>query len=404
MKAGIITIGTEILIGSILNTNSKFLSKRLSEFGVHVSYHVSVRDNAIELSEVINELLNKVDLLFLCGGLGPTNDDITKEVLSNVLGRSCIVDEVQYKKLIDKFKIAGREMTANNKKQIIVIDEAVVLDNKWGVAPGEIINYNNKKIFLLPGPPREFEPMIDFYLKNFINENNQIIVKSVNIAGIGESRVEDILRKLKLEEHNISINTFAKFYDTEIKIIAEGTDTKQLQRKIDSIVKKLYEVFEGYLYAEDNASISESIVKKLTEKKLTISFAESVTGGLLASKITSVPNSSKILKNSIVTYSNESKIKLLNVNEKTLNKYGAVSPEVAYEMANGLKDIGFSDISVSVTGEAGPISSEKEVGLIFVCYYFKNYYEIKKYYFTGSRNEIQERTANTILQHVLFNI
>ncbi|WP_138158917.1 competence/damage-inducible protein A [Peptoniphilus catoniae] len=405
MNAGIITVGTEIIIGSILNTNIKYLSEKLSEIGVHVDYHVSVRDNAQALTNQIENLLSKVDILFLCGGLGPTDDDITKQVLANYLDRKLILDDEQYNKLINRFKKNKSTMTKNNVRQAYVIESSTILDNDNGTAPGELVEYKDKKIFLLPGPPREFEPMVDKYTMKYLINDRSIIIKSVNIAGLGESKVEDRLRKLNLEDSEVSLNTFARYYDTEVKIIAEGEDRTKLISKVDEVVKRLHESFGKNLYSEDNISLAKMLLNKLIRNNLTISFAESVTGGLLTSRLTSEAGASKSIKNSIITYSNEAKSKLLGVKPETLNKYGAVSKETAYEMAYGLSKLNMSDISVSVTGEAGPIKSEKDIGTVFVCYYFnENNYETKEYFLNGDRNTIQSRTVDTILLHLIFKI
>ncbi|CDZ74944.1 competence damage-inducible protein A [Peptoniphilus sp. ING2-D1G] len=405
MKAAIITIGTEILIGSILNSNSKFLSERLSEFGIHVSYHVSVRDDHDELLDQLKIMNEKVDIIFLCGGLGPTADDITKQVLAEFLNKNLVLDDYQYNKLKKRFEANKRIMTENNLNQVYVIESSNILDNNWGIAPGEYIEQGNKKYFLLPGPPKEFEPMVDTYLKDILKNNNKIIIKSLNIAGLGESRVEDEIRKLKLEEPNISINTFAKFYDTEVKIIAEGEDFSYLNKKVKSIIDILYATFTNNLYAEDNVNLSKTLINKLLEKNLTISFAESMTGGLMTSMITKEAGASNVIKNSIIAYSNIAKIKMLGVNKDTINQYGAVSEQTAYEMAKGLKNINLSDINVSITGEAGPVKSEKDIGTVYVCYYYNDdNYEIKEYFFRGNRNEIQQRTADSIMLHLIFNL
>ncbi|MGO1579822.1 MAG: competence/damage-inducible protein A [Peptoniphilaceae bacterium] len=405
MKAAIITVGTEILIGSILNTNSKYLSNCLSEIGIHVAYHVSVRDNYLELQDEIEYLLDRVDILFLCGGLGPTKDDMTKEALAEALGLDLILDQSQYNKLINNFKKLKRTMTKNNIKQAVVIKGSKILENNWGTAPGEIIEYKNKKIILLPGPPKEFEPMVDLYLKNYLKNDNEIIIKSLNIAGLGESKVEDMIRSLNIEEDDISLNTFAHFYDTEIKIIAEGKNKIELSSKVNQKIEVLKNIFKGYLYAEDNKPINEVLIDLLKEKNKVISFAESVTGGLISSKITSVAGASNVFKNAIISYSNEAKNKILNVDLKTLNDFGAVSKETALEMAKGLKDLELCDIAVSITGEAGPVKSEKEIGTVFVCYYYsEDNYEIKEYHFNGTRNQIQERISNTIMSHLIFNL
>lgn len=405
MRASIITVGTEIIVGSIINTHSQYISKKLNELGVHVSYHISVRDDYDEMKKTILSQLKEVDYIFLCGGLGPTDDDITKEVLADVIGKDIICDKAQYEKLLKRFESLNRPMTNNNIKQAMVIDGSTILDNKWGIAPGEYLDINSKKIFLFPGPPKELVPMVDTYLKGLIDTNDNVLIKSLNIASLGESNVESRLRKLNLESKNISINTFARYFDTEVKIIAEGDDKKSLESEVKRITDKLYEEFGKFLYSEDDMSLSQVLVQKLRDNNLKISFAESITGGLLANKLISIPNASEVITESYITYSNKVKNKVLGVSDKILDTYGAVSKEVALEMARGLKELTNSDICITTTGEAGPIPSEKQVGLCYVCYYWnEDNYEIKEYYFSGSRTDIQQRVADTAILNTIITL
>lgn len=403
MKASIITVGTEILVGSILNTHAEYISNILNDLGVHVDYHLSVRDNLEQIENILKEQLEKVDIVFLCGGLGPTADDITKEAVSNVIGRNIILDEIQYRKLLKRFKESKFKMTENNLKQAMIIENSIILDNNWGIAPGEIIEYHGKKIFLLPGPPKELRPMVDKYLKDYIIDDNEVVIRSLNVAGLGESVVEDKIRKLNLETKNISINTFAKFYDTEVKIIAEGKDRNSLVEKVSLIASKLYDTFGANIYSEGKITLNESLVKLLKEKEFKISFAESITGGLLASQITNISGASDVLSESYITYSNYAKTKILGVKENTLNNYGVVSKEVAYEMAKGLKALTGSDVCISTTGEAGPNPNEKEVGLNYICYYFdEDKYNVVEHKFKGTRNEIQKRVCDTAILDIIL--
>ena len=406
MKAAIITIGTELVIGSVVNTNSAYLAEKLTDQGVHVSYHISLRDDFEDIKSCIEEYSKKVDLIFLCGGLGPTKDDMTKEVLANFLDKDLILDEKQYQKLIDRSKKRKYKLTENNKKQAIIIESSLILDNNHGQAPGEVLEKDKVKYFLLPGPPNEFKGMVDEYIVNLIDDDSMIFTKSINVKELGESRVESMIRELDLEDSDVSINTFAKFKYTEIKILAEGKDKLLLQKKVDFVSEILFKKFEAYIYDDsDKKSESEKLVDILKAKDLKISFAESMTGGLLASMITKISGASQILKNSIVCYSNLSKHKILNVSEDTLNKYGAVSKETAYEMAKGLNSLGMSQINVSVTGEAGPICDEKPVGTVYVCYYYSDLnYKIEKYDFSGNRNEIQMKTANKIISTLIKDL
>ena len=405
MKAEIITVGTELLIGSILNTNAKFLSERLIDLGVDVVRQVSVADDMNSIIKELNISMNEADLIFLCGGLGPTNDDLTREALAKFLNKKIYIDKDAKEKLVLRFEKINKKMTDNNIKQVSLIEGSKKLDNNWGLALGEVNDYKGKKIFLFPGPPKEFEPMVDAYLAQNIHENQKIIVKSLNVIGLGESLTEDRIRKLNLENKYISINTFAHFTQTEIKLIAKGEDYEYISNIMSNSIEKLYDEFKDHIYSDNNQSVEEVLVKRLRDKNLTISFAESITGGLLAASITDVAGSSKILSSSYVTYSNDSKIKNLGVRKETLDKYGAISEQTALEMARGLKNKTNSSVCVSTTGEAGPEPSETDIGNVFICIYFsEDNYQLKHFYFPGNRVRVRNRTVSQVLSNLLYLI
>lgn len=405
MKAEIITVGTELLIGSILNTNAKFLSERLIDLGVDVVRQVSVADDMNSIIKELNISMNEADLIFLCGGLGPTNDDLTREALAKFLNKKIYIDKDAKEKLVLRFEKINKKMTDNNIKQVSLIEGSKKLDNNWGLALGEVNDYNGKKIFLFPGPPKEFEPMVDAYLAQNIHENQKIIVRSLNVIGLGESLTEDRIRKLNLENKYISINTFAHFTQTEIKLIAKGEDYEYISNIMSNSIEKLYDEFKDHIYSDNNQSVEEVLVKRLMDKNLTISFAESITGGLLAASITDVAGSSKILSSSYVTYSNDSKIKNLGVRKETLDKYGAISDQTALEMACGLKNKTNSSVCVSTTGEAGPEPSETDIGNVFICIYFsEDNYQLKRFYFPGNRERVRNRTVSQVLSNLLYLI
>lgn len=405
MKAEIITVGTELLIGSILNTNAKFLSERLIDLGVDVVRQVSVADDMNSIIKELNISMNEADLIFLCGGLGPTNDDLTREALAKFLNKKIYIDKDAKEKLVLRFEKINKKMTDNNIKQVSLIEGSKKLDNNWGLALGEVNDYNGKKIFLFPGPPKEFEPMVDAYLAQNIHENQKIIVRSLNVIGLGESLTEDRIRKLDLENKYISINTFAHFTQTEIKLIAKGEDYEYISNIMSNSIEKLYDEFKDHIYSDNNQSVEEVLVKRLMDKNLTISFAESITGGLLAACITDVAGSSKTLSSSYVTYSNDSKIKNLGVKKETLDKYGAISEQTALEMARGLKNKTNSSVCVSTTGEAGPEPSETDIGNVFICIYFsEDNYQLKHFYFPGNRERVRNRTVSQVLSNLLYLI
>ncbi len=403
MKASILTVGTEILIGSITNTNSKYISEKLTDMGLDVVRQVSVDDELDEIVDELKYLSKNSDLIVISGGLGPTNDDITRDAVAKFLNRKIYLDEDEKEKLEDRFNRFGRKMTPNNLKQVMLIEGSEKIENHWGVALGEYIEFNNKKIILLPGPPNEMEPMLDYYFANKSFTNDNIIVKSIDVIGLGESVIEDRIRKMPFSDKDISINTFAHDTHTEIKIIGKNSNIEELQSSIDVTVSSLYKEFNTHIYSESNEDVARQIVNILDKNNLKISFAESITGGLLSSAITDISGASKVIETSFVTYSNDSKNKNLGVSNNTLRDFGAISENTAYEMAKGIKEKSKSDIGVSTTGEAGPNSSETEVGNVFTCIYFReDNYKLNHYFFSGNRNKIRRSTVNRVLSEILY--
>lgn len=403
MKASILTIGKEILIGSILNTNSKYISEKLTDMGIDVIRQVSVDDGLDEIVEELNYISKSSDLIIISGGLGPTDDDLTRDAVAKFLNRNVYLDQDEKIKMEERFNRLGRTMTPNNLKQVMLIEGSEKIDNLWGVALGEFIEFNNKKIILLPGPPNEMEPMLDYYIANKSFTSDNIIIKSIAIIGLGESIIEDRIRHMEFNDKSISINTFAHGTYTEVKIIGKNSDKDKLISSIEETVNSLYREFKTHIYSENNEDVAKQIVDILIRNNLKISFAESITGGMLASAITDISGASKVIESSYVTYSNDSKNKNLNVSKETLKEFGAISENTAYEMAKGVKEKSLANIGVSTTGEAGPNSSETEVGNVFTCIYFgeDNYYT-KHYFFSGDRNKIRRSTVNRVLSHILY--
>lgn len=403
MKASILTIGKEILIGSILNTNSKYISEKLTDMGIDVIRQVSVDDGLDEIVEELNYISKSSDLIIISGGLGPTDDDLTRDAVAKFLNRNVYLDQDEKIKMEERFNRLGRTMTPNNLKQVMLIEGSEKIDNLWGVALGEFIEFNNKKIILLPGPPNEMEPMLDYYIANKSFTSDNIIIKSIDIIGLGESIIEDRIRHMEFNDKSISINTFAHGTYTKVKIIGKNSDKDKLISSIEETVNSLYREFKTHIYSENNEDVAKQIVDILIKNNLKISFAESITGGMLASAITDISGASKVIESSYVTYSNDSKNKNLNVSKETLKEFGAISENTAYEMAKGVKEKSLANIGVSTTGEAGPNSSETEVGNVFTCIYFgeDNYYT-KHYFFSGDRNKIRRSTVNRVLSHILY--
>ena len=404
MKACILSVGTEILMGSIINTNTKYLSEKLNEYGVSVLYHGSVGDNPERLKELFNYYLDKVDLIITTGGLGPTQDDLTKEVISEALGCSLVRNQVIYNKIKGFFDSIGRPMTENNKKQALVPDCGIALENDMGTAPGIYIGKNNKHVFLLPGPPREMSHLFELHVGPMIaKEKNQVIdSKYIKVFGMGESAVEDKLLPLINGQVNPTIATYAKRGEIEIRITAGGKNHDETQALIEPVVAQIVHDFDESVYSTDGGTMAEVVGRQLIERQLTLSTAESCTGGLLAGALTDISGISSVYQGGFVTYSNEAKHTLLGVKSDTLKAFGAVSEETALEMIRGLKDRFNTDIAISVTGIAGPngATETKPVGLVYIGVKYLDTYEVHQFNFHGDRARVRDYSVLNALNLV----
>lgn len=395
MKAEIISIGTEITTGSILNTNTKYLSTKLLENGIEVSYHTSVEDNADMIKEVFKIALKRVDLIITTGGLGPTDDDLTKEIIAETLGLKLIKDKEMEDNIKNMFNSLNRPMPTNNKKQALVPEGGRFIANEVGTAPGVYISKDNKKIIMLPRPPKEMKIMFEKYVRPIIMQDFFIITKSINTIGIGESALEMEIKDIILNEKDITIATYAKEGEVEVKIIAKGQSKDFIEERLNKVIEKVENKVGTYIYGFDNTTIEETVFKLLKEKGYKVGFCESCTGGLISSRFIRIPGASEVLDRTIVTYSNKSKIEELGVKKETLEQYGAVSKETALEMAEGLLKKGDLDLVLSTTGIAGPAggSEEKPVGLVYIGIATKTKNKVLKCNFNGDRESIQNRTT-----------
>lgn len=402
MKTEIITIGTEITTGGTLNTNSYFLAKELLGLGIEVTYQTSIDDNPIHLKEAYEIALGRADLIITTGGLGPTEDDRTKEVLVDFLGLGLREDPEVLEEIKEKFR--GRpNIPSNNFKQAVGIEGGSFIKNRIGTAPGIFLEYEGKKIILLPGPPREMEPMFNSEVRPLLNgESLNIITRSINIAGIGESQIEMDIKDLIHLYDDIEIATFGKIKNVEVRLIARGEDREILVEKIDYILGELEARFKDNILAYDNASIEEVVLELLRDKGLKVAFAESCTGGLLSSRLVRLPGASDVFDRGKVTYSNEAKIQELGVSPATLKEYGAVSSPTAEEMVKGLLATSSIDLGLAITGIVGPKSdsTNKPVGLVYISISNRKTTEVKEYRLLGDRRNLQDR----IVENALFNL
>ena len=370
MKTAILTVGTEILFGQIVNTNAAFLSQELQNMGYDVMYHYSVGDNPGRLKELIAFAFHDCDLILTTGGLGPTQDDLTKEVIAEAMGDVIVENEECMKALLDNYKRAGRTMTPNNLKQAYMPSRARVLPNDAGTAPGFALEKDGKLIISMPGPPREMKRMFELQVKPILEsmQDSVIFYRILRTFGIGESSMETVLLPLIDGQTDPTIATYAKEGECSLRVASKRATKEEAVEAVDRMIEDVNQLIGEYIYSYDDEELVDVVGKLLLEKHITISCAESCTGGLFAAALTDIPGISEVFERGIVTYSNRAKMEELGVKSETLDKFGAVSPETACEMASGLAEKTGSDLCISVTGIAGPGggTAEKPVGLAYI--------------------------------------
>ena len=408
MKAEIISVGTEILLGDILNTNTYYLSNELAAIGVEVYYQTTVGDNEERLLKTLSESLKRSDLVICTGGLGPTEDDITKEVCAKYLGYDLEINEDSWNKIKRYFDKMGKNPTENNKKQGYFPRNSKILPNDYGTAPGCIMEKNNKAIVILPGPPREMKPMFDNYVKPFLLERTSNIIESrvLRIIDMGESNIEYQLTDLIQNQSNPTIATYAKDYECTVRITAKAKSKEDCLELIQPIEDEIKSRFNEAIYATGETTIEDEVAKILVKNNLTISVAESCTGGMVSSDLINYPGISSVFMEGCVTYSNEAKIMTLGVSDETLNSVGAVSEECAREMAIGVAKRHNTNIGLSTTGIAGPTGAtvDKPVGLVYFGIYINGKVVTKKYIFDGDRQRIRYRACKALLNDLRLEL
>lgn len=407
MNAEIIAVGTELLIGQIANTNAQYISGKLAEAGINVYYHTVVGDNRSRMKEVITQGLNRSDIVVITGGLGPTKDDITKEVAAELMGVKLILHEKSHEKMKRVFEKLRKKMVDSNIRQVLVPEGSTVIQNNNGIAPGCIITHNNKTLVMLPGPPKEMKPLFDEFLKIYINGREGVIEsKYIKIFGIGESSIEDRIMDMIDSQSNPTIAPYCGDGDVTLRVTARGGSKTEAEKLLEPVVGRIIDRFHSYIYSTEGESMEETVVKLLARKGKTLSTAESCTGGIIAAKLTNIPGSSEVFDRGVVTYSNQSKMDLLGVKSQTLEIHGAVSSETAGEMAEGIRRASGTDIGVSITGIAGPGggSKEKPIGLVYIGLSDEKETKTWEFSFTGDRNRIRQMTAMTALNLVRLGL
>ena len=365
----LISVGTEILLGDILNTDAQYLSVELAKLGISVIHQSTVGDNRERLLAQLDEAAKRSDIIILSGGLGPTPDDLTKEVCCEFFGKELRLHEPTVEKIRNYFSSKGLEMAQSNIKQAMLPKDCVIFPNENGTAPGMAIEKDGVHILVLPGPPRELKPMFKNSAVPYLMQFSDKIIVSHNIRtfGIGESAMAEKVSDL-LDGENPTVAPYAKDGEALLRVTAMADSEEDAEKLCKPVIDEIKSRLDGFVYGVDYTCIEEAVVELLKNNHLKAATAESCTGGLIAKRITDISGASEVFDCGIISYSNEIKHKVLGVSEDDLKKYGAVSEPVAKQMAQGALRVSGADVAVSVTGIAGPNSdgTDKPVGLVYI--------------------------------------
>jgi nicotinamide-nucleotide amidase len=404
MKAEIIAVGTELLLGEIVNTNARFLSQQLAVAGVDIYYQSVVGDNKKRLIEVLQLAQSRADLIICTGGLGPTQDDLTKEALAELLGKRLVLDDEAMEKITCFFKHRNIPMVDSNRKQAEVLEGSHSLKNTTGLAVGVSLTVDGKHYMMLPGPPRELEPMFNQYglpwIKSFMPEQEVLYTKVLRFYGIGESSLEDTLLDLISAQNDPTLATYAKEGEVTLRLATKSPAPEDAEQKLSMAVQEIQRRLGSYLYGEGEESLESVVIGLLQRTQRTVSFAESCTGGLLSHLVTAIPGVSNVFRGSLVCYQAAVKEDWLGIPSDLLKQYGTISEEAAKEMAERCRDRMGTDYALSVTGVAGPDEMEgKPVGTVYIGLAEKGQTtQVHTLRWAGNRRSIQYRAA----KHALY--
>ncbi len=406
MTVELVSVGTEILMGSILNSNTRYLAEQCAMLGFNMYHQVTVGDNYGRMKAVIETALERSDIVILTGGLGPTEDDLTKEVCAELMDME-LVEDAHTRSMIEDFFKGNiyQEIPENNWKMTTVPKGAIVLDNHNGMAPGLILENNGKTAILLPGPPGELYPLFEEQVFPYLQkrQNACLVSRTLKICGHGESQVEDKLLDLIDSQTNPTLATYAKVGEVHLRITARADSRKEAAALLEPVAVEVRRRLGNAVYTDrDEETLEGTVVALLKEKGLTMCTAESCTGGMVSARLVNVSGVSEVFMEGFVTYSNEAKMKLLGVQEDTLRAHGAVSSQTACEMAEGGVRTAGTDVCVSITGLAGPDggSAEKPVGLVYMACCVKGTTTVERWQFKGNRGKIREQSMMKALDLV----
>ena len=403
MKVEIITTGTELLLGEILNTNFTWLARELNLRGFDVLYQTTVGDNPVRMKEVLDIAAGRADIVITSGGLGPTRGDITKELVAEYCGADMYMNLEVWNHIHNLLSRRNICISANNEKQALVPSGAIVLHNEAGTAPGLVLEHGNTTFVMLPGPPFELKCVCEQELFPYFEQRfpHLGIIKShtLKLRGIGESNLAEILDDIIVRQTNPTIALYARRGEILIRLTAKAPSAEEADVLIAEMQDRVEKIVGAYVYGYDEDTLPEVLGKELLFRKQTIAFAESCTGGLASSMMTDVPGSSEYVKGSVVSYTDEIKNQVIKVSKTTLSKKGAVSEESALEMAKGAREVIGADLAVSITGLAGPGGGtrKKPVGLVYIAVADANGVSCQKFNFAGTRTQIKQRAAMAAL-------
>lgn len=402
MTVEIICVGTEILLGNIVNTNAAYLAEKCAGLGLACYFQSVVGDNEERLTQVLKCAVDRSDIVILSGGLGPTEDDLTKEVAAKVCGKKLVVDDHSMERIAEYFADRDSKPTENNWKQAMIPEGAIVMDNNNGTAPGIIMETENARVILLPGSPNEMIPMFEEQVAPYLGKLTPGVIcsKTVKICGVSESQVETMVKDLIDSQTNPTIATYAKTGEVHIRVTASADTEKAANKLIKPVVKELKARFGKDVYTTNvDTTLENAVADLLIANKLTVTCAESCTGGMLSARLINVPGVSDVYKSGIVTYSEKAKRKFLGVKKPTLEKHGVVSLQTAEEMAKGAAMLNKADVAVAITGIAGPDggTKDKPVGLVYIACCVKKKVVVKEYHFKGNRAKVREAATSAAL-------
>ena len=393
MVAEILAVGTELLMGQIVNTNAQYITKRLNDVGVNVYYHSVVGDNPNRLKECLLLALSRADVVITTGGLGPTKDDITKETIADILGMKLVRHEETYKNIRCFFERVNRKMMNNNTKQADIPEGCIIVPNNNGTAPGCIIEKDGKTIIMFPGPPKEMIPMFEETIYPYFEKKTGQIIGSrmLKVFGIGESEMEMKILDLIEAQSNPTIAPYVSQGEVVIRVTARSKNYQEALEMINPVIEKIRERLGSNLYALDGETLEQTVAQLLIENNISISTVESCTGGMLASKLVNIPGISKVFENGFITYSNQSKIDVLGVSPDIIDTYGAVSKETALELVKCLVKKTGARAGVSITGIAGPDGGtpEKPAGSVYIAISLDGEVDVIELKLNGDRDRVR---------------